>query len=268
MFQEYYGFSSLPFSKTIATKDLFATTAQKELGARLTYLVRERGFGLVTGEIGSGKSTAVRAFAATLDFNRHLVIYLANPLLGIAGLYRELLSQLGQTPPYTQARMVAALRQAFAELVSAKRRLPLVIIDEAHLLTSPMLEQLRLLCSDQMDSQTLATLLLVGQPVLRRTLQLTVHEAFNQRLSTRYQLEPLDLTQTIAYIRHHARVAGHSAKTLFTDDAMSRIFEYTKGVPRRINQVCTTALMAGLLEQKTVLDESTVRKAIADLDHE
>lgn len=78
MFQEFYGFSSLPFSRTIATKDLFPTASQKELGARLTYLARERGFGLVTGEIGSGKSTAVRAFAASLDFNRYLVVYLAN----------------------------------------------------------------------------------------------------------------------------------------------------------------------------------------------
>jgi len=86
MFQEFYGFSSVPFSKTIATADLFLTVAQKELNARLTYLVPERGFGLVTGEIGSGKSTAVRAFTASLDFNRHLVIYLANPTTGMTGL--------------------------------------------------------------------------------------------------------------------------------------------------------------------------------------
>ncbi len=119
-----------------------------------------------------------------------------------------------------------------------------------------------------MDSQTLATLLLVGHPELRRTLQLTVHEAFNQRLSVRYHLGPLDLTETIAYIRHHIRVAGYLSGPLFTDDAMSRIFEYTKGLPRRINQVCTTALMAGVIAKQTVLDESTVRKAIADLDHE
>jgi len=268
MFQEYYGFSHLPFSKTIATKDLFALAAHKELSARLSYLVRERGFGLVTGEVGSGKSTAVRSFSATLDFNRYLVIYLANPLLGIAALYREMLSQLGRTPPYTQARMVACLRQAFAELLASKRRAPLVIIDEAHLLTSPMLEQLRLLFSDQMDSQALATLLLVGHPALRRTLQLSVHEAFNQRLSMRYQLDPLDLAETLAYIRHHVRVAGYLTGPLFTDDAVTRIFEYTKGLPRRINQVCSTALMAGLIDQKTVLDETTVRKAIADLDHE
>ena len=107
MFQEFYGFTRLPFSRTIATKDLFSTAGQKELGARLTYLVRERGFGLVTGEIGSGKSTAVRAFAASLDFNRYLVVYLANPTTGITGLYRDLLLQLGVEPPFSKPRLVA-----------------------------------------------------------------------------------------------------------------------------------------------------------------
>jgi type II secretory pathway predicted ATPase ExeA len=268
MFQEYYGFSSLPFSRAMATKDLFVTAAQQELGARLTYLVRERGVGLLTGEIGSGKSTAVRAFTAGLDFNRFLVIYLANPLLGISGLYRDLLLALGQQPPFSRPRMVAGIRAAFSDLLSTKRRAPLLIIDEAHLLSQSMLDQLRLLCADQMDSQTLATLLLVGHPELRRTLQLTVHEAFNQRLSVRYHLDPLDLAETIAYVRHHIRVAGYLTGPLFTDDALGRIFEYTKGLPRRINQVCTTALMAGVIAKQTVLDESTVRKAIADLDHE
>jgi hypothetical protein len=103
---------------------------------------------------------------------------------------------------------------------------------------------------------------------LRRTLHLSVHEAFNQRLAVRYHLGPLDLQETIGYIKHQVRIAGYTAGPLFTDDAIQRIFEYTKGIPRRINQVCTTALMAGMIDQKQVLDESTLRKAIADLNHE
>ena len=129
-----------------------------------------------------------------------------------------------------------------------------------------MLEQLRLLFSDKMDSQSLASVVLVGHPDLRRTLQLTIHEAFNQRLAGRYHLGPLDLQETIGYIKHQTFVAGHKGGTLFTDDALQRVFEYTKGIPRRINQVCTTALMAGLIDQKSVIAESTVRKAIADID--
>ncbi len=268
MFQEFYGFTSVPFSRSIATKDLFPTASQKELAARLTYLVRERGCGLVTGEIGSGKSTAVRAFAASLDFNRYLVVYLANPLTGITGLYRDLLFSLGVEPPFSRPRLVARIRSALEELRASKHRTPVVLLDEAHLLTQPMLEQLRLLFSDQMDSQSLATLVLIGHPDLRRTLHLSVNEAFEQRLAVRCHLVALDLSETIGYIKHQVRIAGYTAGPLFTDDAIQRIFEYTKGLPRRINQVCTTALMAGLIDQKTVLDETTIRKAIADLDHE
>ena len=268
MFQEFYGFSTLPFSRTIATKDLFPTASQKELGARLAYLVRERGFGLVTGEIGSGKFTAVRAFAANLDFNRYLVVYLANPTTGITGLYRDLLLQLGVEPPFSKPRLVARIRSALDDLNANKHRAPVIVLDEAHLLTQPMLEQLRLLFSDKMDSQSLATVVLVGHPDLRRTLHLTIHEAFTQRLTVRYHLGPLDLQETIGYVKHQAQVAGYKTGTLFTDDALQRIFEYTKGIPRRINQVCTTALMAGLIDQKSVLDESTIRKAIADIDHD
>lgn len=268
MFQEFYGFTRLPFSKTLPTQDLFLTASQKELGARLTYLVRERGFGLVTGEVGSGKSTAVRAFTASLDFNRHLVIYLANPTTGISGLYRDLLVSLGHAPPFSKPQRVALIRSALEDCLANKHRLPLVILDEAHLLTQPMLEQLRLLFSAKMDSESLATVLLVGPPDLRRTLHLTVHEAFNQRLAVRYHLGPLDLQETLGYVRHHVRTAGFTTGPLFTDEAVARIFEYTKGIPRRINQVCTTALMAGLIDQKTVLDESTIRKAIADIDHD
>lgn len=268
MFQEYYGFTQAPFSKSIATSDLFPTGGQKELAARLTYLVRERGFGLITGEVGSGKSTAVRAFTASLDPNRYLVLYLTNPTTGITGIYRDLLLALGHEPPFSRPRLVARLREAFADLLNAKRRVPIVILDEAHLLAPILLEQLRLLFSDQMDSQSLATVLLVGHPDLRRTLHLAVHEAFSQRLAVRYHLGPLDLAETVGYVRHHVRAAGYTTGPLFTDDAVARIYEYTKGLPRRINQVCTTALMAGLIDQKQLLDETTVRKAIAELDHD
>jgi len=294
MFQAFYGFTSLPFaharrsapvgrqaSRTLPTKDLFPTASQKELGARLTYLVRERSVGLITGDIGSGKSTAVRACpcprppagvgrcaAASLDFNRYLVLYLANPTTGMTGLYRDLLLQLGVEPPFGQPRLVARIRTALEEVHLSKHRAPVVVLDEAHLLTQPMLEKLRLLFSDKMDSQSLATLVLVGHPDLRRTLHLTVHEAFNQRLAVRYHLGPLDLQETLGYIKHQIRVAGYSAGPLFTDEAIQRIFEYTKGVPRRINQLCTTALMAGLIDQKSGIDESTIRKAIADIDLE
>lgn len=160
------------------------------------------------------------------------------------------------------------IRTALEDLRASKHRILVVVLDEAHLLTQPMLDQLRLLFSDQMDSQSLATLVLVGHPDLRRMLHLSINEAFEQRLTVRCHLPALDLQETLGYVKHQLRIAGHTTGSLFTDDALQRIFEYTKGIPRRINQVCTTALMAGLIDQKSVIDESTIRKAIADLDHD
>lgn len=266
MFQQFYGFARIPFSKDIPAQDILATPGQAELSARLSYLVSEQGIGLVTGEIGSGKSTAVRSFVASLDPNRHLVIYLSNPTLGMSGLYRDILLALGHEPLFSKPKMVTRIRSAFDDLIRTKQRYPLLIIDEAHLLPSFAFEQFRLLLSTQMDSRSLGSLLLVGPPALKETLHLSFYEAFRQRLTNSYHIPPLDLKETIEYINHHLHIAGLLSGSPFSDDALKRIFEYTRGIPRQINRLCTTALISGRLEQKQILDDSTIRKAIAELD--
>jgi type II secretory pathway predicted ATPase ExeA len=266
MYQEFYGFTRLPFGRDIAPDDLFASQPQQEMAARLTILLRQQGLGLVTGDIGAGKSTAMRAFTARLDANRYFVIYLSNPTVGVSGLYRDILTFLHREPPFSRPRQVAAIRAALADLAESKRRFPLLVIDEAHLLPPHAFEQFRLLIADQMDSQSLAALVLVGQPNLRDLLRLSTNQAFFQRLSVRYHLLPLDLQNCIAYIKHHLQLAGQHGVPLFTDDAMTRIFDYTKGVPRQINLVCTTALLAGMIDKKEVIDEAIIRKVIADMD--
>ncbi len=264
--QSYYGFQRLPFAKDIPPADLFPSVGQQELCARLEYLTKERGLGLLTGETGCGKSTALRRFTAALDTNRFFVIYLSNPLLGLTGLYRELLAALGYEPPFSRPKMVARIRFVFDDLLTNKHRTPFLILDEAHLLPDPAFEQLRLLFSTHMDSQSLGALLLVGQPELRRTLRLASHEAFYQRLTTSFQLPPLDLTQSMAYIRHQIAFSGHKGGPLFADDALARIYDFTKGIPRQMNRLCTTALLVGIADQKQILEESSIRKAIAELD--
>jgi len=264
--QSYYGFTRLPFAKNIPPADLFPAEGQQELCARLEYLTKERGLGLLTGETGCGKSTALRRFTAALDTNRFFVIYLSNPLLGLTGLYRELLAALGHEPPFSRPKMVARIRFVFEDLLTNKHRTPFLILDEAHLLPDPAFEQLRLLFSTHMDSQSLGALLLVGQPELRRTLRLASHEAFYQRLTTTFQLPPLDLTQSMAYIRHQIAFSGYKAANLFSDDALTRIYDFTKGIPRQINRLCTTALLVGMVDGKQILEESSIRKAIAELD--
>lgn len=266
MLQQYFGFTRLPFTKDIPPQQLFHAEGQSELCARLDYLLKDRGLGLVTGEIGSGKSTSIRRFVAQLDPNRYSVIYLANPLLGLSGIYRDLLAALGHEPVFGKPKAVARIRSAFHDLLSSKHRLPVLILDEAHLFPTSVFEPLRLLFSSEMDSQSLGVLLLVGQPALRRTLRLTPYEAFYQRISTHYHLPPFDLAQTIAYVRHQVQLTDYQAGPLFSDDALARIYEYTKGVPRLINRVCTTALLVIASEKHQIVEESSIRKAIAELE--
>lgn len=268
MLQPYFGFTRLPFTKDIPSAQLFQAEGQSELCARLDYLLKDHGLGLVTGETGCGKSTAVRRFTATLDPNRHFVIYLANPFMGLSGIYRDLLTSLGHETPFGKPKAVAHIRSAFLELLHTKHRLPVVILDEAHLFPTSVFEPLRLLFSTEMDSQSLGVLLLVGQPELRRILRLTPYEAFYQRLTTHYHLPPLDLAQTIAYIRHHVQLAEYKAGPLFADDALARIYENTKGVPRLINRLCTTALLVAATEKRQMVEESTVRKAITEINQD
>jgi type II secretory pathway predicted ATPase ExeA len=266
MLQQYFGFTRLPFTKDIPSAQLFQAEGQSELCARLDYLLKDRGLGLVTGETGCGKSTSVRRFTAALDPNRYLVIYLANPFLGLSGIYRDLLTALGHEPPFGKPKAVARIRSVFHEQLHTKHRLPFIILDEAHLFPVAVFEPLRLLVSTDMDSQSLGVLLLVGQPELRRILRMAPYEAFYQRITTTYHLPPLDLAQTIAYVRHHVQLAEYQAGPLFTDDALARIYENTKGIPRLINRLCTTALLVAAAEKRQVVEESTIRKAIAELD--
>ena len=256
----------MPFNRGLPTSKLFVASGQEELKARLSFLTQQRGIGLITGEIGSGKSTAVRAFVDSLDPTRFSVVYTANPLIGITGLYREMLTQLGEPVPPFRQRMVLALRRSCELLTNERKMTPVLIVDEAHLLDQRMLEELRLLLNVRMDSQAAAALILVGHSELRRTLRLSIHEALWQRTTVRYHLHALDLAETGAYIRHQVTIAGFHGTALFSDGFVGKAFDYTKGIPRQINLVCTHALMAGCVQQKQILDEAIFRQVVNDLE--
>lgn len=269
MFTQLYGLQTTPFTRTLNTDDILATASVKELHARLALTVRERGIALVTGEVGSGKSTAVRAFLAGLDPNRHTVLALTLPLTSPSALYRQLLMALNHPIPFGATAQIAAVRAALADLIQTQRRTPVIVLDEAHLLGHNLIDPLRTLLSAQLDSQSLAALILIGQPELRRKLQLSTHAAFAQRVTHRCHVEPLPLEATLAYIQHHLKVAGlKDGVPLFSDDALKRIAEWAQGLPRRINQLCTAALIAGAVAKAKVIDDTPVRQAINDLDRE
>jgi general secretion pathway protein A len=261
---DYYGFKQIPFSRTIPPADLFPSRGHQEIQGRLAFALQERLPALITGEVGTGKSTALRAFVHSLDRNLYPLAYLANPRLKVTTLYSQILLALQVQPAYSFNRLLPQLHTTLSDLARQGRYL-LLILDEAHRLPPDIFDQLRFLLNDHMDSASLFTLVLLGQPDLAQLLRFAPYQALHQRIAVRYHLRPFDLQETLAYIKHHLRVAG-SPNQVFSDGFIAGVSDYTKGVPRQINNLCRSALLLGATENKQILDETDLKRVIHDLD--
>ena len=261
---DFYGFTTTPFTKAIDSKHLYASRGHREVQGRLAFALQERLPALITGDVGTGKSTALRAFSHSLDRNIYAVVYLSNPHLTVVALYRQILLQLQTEPAFGFLRLLPQLRATLSDL-ARKGRYVLLIVDEAHLLSPELLDQLRFLLNDDMDSASPLTLVLLGQPGLAHKLRFSPYEALHQRIAVRYHLRPFDLEETAGYIRHHLRVAGLQGQ-IFSESFLSGVYDHTKGVARKINNVCRNALLLGVTEQKQILDETDLKRVILDLE--
>ena len=261
---DFYGFSSTPFNKSIPGPDLFPSRGHQEIQGRLAFALQERLPALITGDVGTGKSTALRAFTHALDRNLYTVVYLSNPHLSATTLYHQILLALQTEPAFGFARLLPQLRATLSEL-ARKGRSVFLVVDEAHLLPHHIFDQLRFLLNDEMDSASLLTLVLLGQPDLAHKLRFAPFEALSQRIAVRFHLHPFDLEETAAYVKHHLRVAGRQ-EPVFSDGFLASLHDHTKGVARRINNLCRNALLLGATEHKPILDETDLKRVIRDLE--
>ncbi len=264
LWSSHFGFARTPFSKSVPADKLFQRAAHKEAVARIQYCISESALGVLTGEVGAGKSVAVRAAVAALDRTSYTVVYLANPSGGCRGLYVAVITALGATPRFHKAEAIMQLAGLLEAEASERHRKVVFLIDEAHLLSPEQLEELRLMASSEMDSASAFAGLLVGQPTLGARLRQGVFAALDQRISVRYGLEGMDLGESVAYLRHHLELAGRSDQ-LFADDATARLHRYSNGIPRALNNAATAALMAAAADGKGVVDDICAKKAVAEL---
>ncbi len=261
---DFYTFQATPFTKSIAAQHLFPSRGHCEIQGRLAFALQERLPTLITGDVGTGKSTALRAFAHSLDRNIYAVAYLSNPHLTPATLYRQILFQLQTEPSYGFIQLLPQLHSTFSDM-TRKGRFILLIIDEAHLLSPDILEQLRFLLNDDMDSASPLTLVLLGQSDLAHKLRFSPYEALHQRIAVRYHLAAFDLEETAGYIKHQLRVAG-CQNQIFSDGFIGAVYDHTKGVARKINNLCRGALLLGASERKQILDDADLKRVILDLE--
>jgi len=266
MYLQFFGLREAPFNPTPDPKFLFQSSRHREALAQLLYGVHERkGFIVLTGEIGTGKTTLLRTLLERLDQNTS-VAYVHNTALSIEGLLEYVLQDWGvKSTATTQAQRLFELNEFLIEQHRTGLS-PVLVIDEAHNLSVSALEAVRMLSNFETNSQKLMQILLVGQPELRDKLDTPELRQLKQRIGLRCHISPLSPEEARLYIRHRLRVAGATDAGLFTDAAVQRIVEYSRGIPRVINIIGDHCLLSGFADSKRRIDTAVVHEAVDYLE--
>jgi type II secretory pathway predicted ATPase ExeA len=217
--------------------------------------------------VGVGKTVAARAAIDRAEPARHHLIYIPDPTVGARGIYHHIVSALGGRPSFHNAALVPQARDALAAEHAERGRIPILCIDEGHLLTHDALEALRLLTNHRLDTESPFATILLGQPTLAAKMQLGILAALEQRITVRRTMTGMTSDETPGYIRHHLQLAGRS-DPLFTDDAIALIHESGRGKPRAVNRLAISALIAACAADKNLVDEASARSAITETNHD
>lgn len=263
MFETFFGFKKTPFSSNPDPEQLFESAGWSQFRARLQFLVDHRGVGLFTGEVGSGKSTATRTLLGALHPNLYKIVYLHWTSGSALDLLRLLARELDLEPAARRADLVHQIAESIVRLNKAKKQHPILVLDEGQHLCHPALEQLPLLLNFEMDSLQYLSLALIGQPLLRRTLSLQIHEPLRQRIAVHYHLEGLSREELEAYLAQQLKASGVKAP-LFDETARQALYQATKGIPRKVNKLCLTALRLAASRKTNLVDEAILLEAIQE----
>lgn len=264
MYEEFYNFNLTPFSKTPDPSFLYMSKGHEEALARLNYAVEQKDLVLLTGEVGCGKTTITRALVDSLD-EKYIVVLILNPRLTPFQLLRTIARRLeiDFTSKYKDDLLDEIYRKVY-ELFE-EGITPVIIIDEAQLIPKKeTFEEVRLLTNFQLDDTNLLSLVLVGQPGLRKRLSHKTYRAFRQRIGMFYYLGPLSEDETREYIIHRIKLGGRE-NNLFTDEAITLMHKYTGGIPRLINSMATAALIDGYGRERESIDTELINAAAGEL---
>src|SRR5689334_9345770 len=266
MYEKYFQLRERPFSLSPDPDYLYPSRVHQEALSYLRYGIEgHAGFVVITGEIGSGKTTMLQALLGRLDRNV-TVARLVNTMLDSRELLDAIMLDFGMDPT---GMSKPVLLQRLAEFLVQQRqagRLTLLVIDEAQNLSLPALEEIRMLSNLETEKSKLIQIILVGQPDLRDKLARPELEQLRQRITVSYHLEPLDTDETARYINHRLARASIGAPLEFPRAATNRIHERSAGVPRLINVIADATLVFGYGEERCEIDEPLVLDVITDLD--
>jgi len=266
VYREHFGLAKDPFRVNPDPGFLYLADAHREALATLTYAVRERkGFVVLTGEVGTGKTTVLNSMLAELDETVETA-YIFNTRLSVEDLFTYLLDELS-LPRAEPFRKSAALHELNTHLIDRLKKglQTLLIVDEAQNLSVELLEEVRMLSNLETPESKLLQILLVGQPELSDSLNRPELRQLRQRVELVCRIDPLTILETAEYVPSRLRVAGHPDGELFTDSSLHSIYRYTRGIPRVINVLCDNALLAAYAAGSPRVSDNTVHEVARDL---
>jgi general secretion pathway protein A len=266
MYQEFYGFRRPPFNNTPDPKFFFLSSKHKEGLSRLEYAAQARkGFVLMTGEIGSGKTTVCRALIQRLHVSTKVAL-VTNTSMTSEELIRNICSEFNlETEGESKGQMITRLNHFLIQQLSLDKNV-LLILDEAQNLDNSVLEEIRMLSNLETAQEKLIQIFLVGQPELRDKINAPELKQLRQRVALRYHMRPLDAEETKEYVNYRIDRAEAVAPPRFSEKAIEEIYQYTEGVPRVINTLCDNALIEGLSKEVFNINQGIVFDVIADLE--
>lgn len=269
MYKDFYHLTEHPFNVTADPDFFFSSARHAEAFAHLLYGIQQRkGIVVITGEIGTGKTTLCRTLLNHLDKNTKTALIL-NPSFSDIQLLKIIIHDLGIPEPHRNKYALINALNEFLLKESSLGHNVVLIVDEAQNLGIKQLEQIRLLSNLETVKEKLLQIILVGQPELCEKLKLPSLRQLNQRVTVRYHIMPLDRAELPAYIHHRLKVARASPnskpRVQFSDKAMDAIYESSKGTPRMVNILCDRALLAGFTAETYFIDEHIVQKSIEEI---
>jgi len=254
-----------PFSREMDT--IYESQGHQEAYARLNLAVEHRLLGVLTGEVGSGKSALLRRLFRSLDPMRTLPIYLSMAELKPRDFYAQLLTHMEEEPPYSVAKARRLWGEVMMRREAQAERSVVVVIDEAHEMSEAMLLELRFVMNYQMDARSLFPVLLAGQPELRKKLRLKKYEAISQRIGMQYHLNGMSREETAGYIRHHMEAAGLQ-RPVFSESAVQMIYAASQGIARVINQICSQVLFDAEGKGIDVVEDMHIGRVLTDMERQ